>query len=313
MSAVVDLVRREFALSEMEARILLSSACHRYKVYKIPKKRKGEFRTIAQPTSGVKELQRLLVRGPLAELPIHQCATAYVHGSSIKKNALAHLANRFLLKMDFRGFFPSIKSHHLKAHIKRHLPNTFGENDLELICRAIFWRPKRQETLILSIGGPASPFISNSIVFDFDALIAEYCTSREIIYTRYADDLTFSTNNPGTLTAVIDFVHTACNRIPYPDLVINSDKTVFTSKKHLRRVTGLVLASQGVLSLGRERKRLLRAKIHGARLGVLSGDELAHLQGELAFALDAEPAFVDRMRQKYGNTLIDQILRRRRA
>ena len=59
---------------------LIRSAPHRYKVFKIPKRKEGEFRTIAQPAKEVKALQYWVMQHVLSQFDVHPAATAYQKG-----------------------------------------------------------------------------------------------------------------------------------------------------------------------------------------------------------------------------------------
>lgn len=61
---------------------------------------------------------------------------------------------------------------------------------------------KSSEVLILAIGAPSSPRLSNVLMHDFDQMVSEEVKSDKIVYTRYADDLTFSAPRTGHLTRV---------------------------------------------------------------------------------------------------------------
>ena len=75
-------------------------------------------------------------------------------------------------------------------------------------------------------------------------------------YSRYADDLTFSTNRRGVLRQIEVSISGVVRKLRYPRLEINHHKTIHTSKKHHRRVTGIVLSSDGKVSLGRKKREL---------------------------------------------------------
>jgi len=144
-------------------------------------------------------------------------------------------------------------------------------------------------------------------MYPFDEEISRYATERGVVYTRYADDLVFSTRKPNVLEEVPRTVVAVLGRLRYPKLAINERKTVFTSMKHFRSVTGLVLASQSYVSLGRERKRLLRAMIHKYREGSLPTIEHKKLKGLVAFAEDVEPTFIRRMETRYSLETLESI------
>ena len=279
---------------------LVRTAPYRYKVYSVPKKSGKGRRTIAQPAKEVKVLQRIIVDKVIQDLPLHQSAMAFRKNYNIRNNAEAHVRNNYLLKMDFKDFFPSLNSKDLERHIARHVDIDYSTEDLFLISRICFWRPKGTRMLQLSIGAPSSPSISNTLMYEFDSEIFDICSRHHVAYSRYADDLTFSTKRRNVLRRVEDAAAQIVAELKYPRLSINHRKTVHTSKKHHRRVTGVVLTSTEEISLGRDRKRIIRSMLHRASVCDLDPTERARLQGILAFAQDIEPQFVDRLRRKYG-------------
>lgn len=283
---------------------IVRTAPHRYKVFTIPKRKPGEFRTIAQPSYELKVLQRWLVANLISKLPVHPSAMAYKVGAGIRDNACRHVGNSYLMKLDFRQFFPSIKPRDLFLHLNEYCEERFSDADLDTIKRLFFWKRGYVGDYELCIGAPSSPAISNTVMFKFDDALTAYCNRMEVTYTRYADDLTFSANVSKNLPEVLSFVRGIIINARYPKLELNEDKTVFVSKRSKRVVTGLILSSQGDVSLGRERKRLISARIHAYLMNKLSHEEALKLKGHLAFALDVEPEFIGRMRSKYGDAVI---------
>ena len=94
-----------------------------------------------------------------------------------------------------------------------------------------------------------------------------------------------------------------------PKLIINEKKTVFTSRKRRRVATGIVLTSDGHLSIGRDKKREIRTLIYLYSTNKLSPDKVSYLRGYLAFASSVEPEFIARVRQKFGENTIRQVMR----
>lgn len=294
-------------LDQFDLLQIIRSAPYRYKVYSIPK-RSGGSRIIAQPAVELKMIQRWLIEEELDSLPVHKCATAYKAGGSIKKNAEPHRKNRYLLKLDFKDFFPSLKPEHFVAHVNKHLANKYTSDELVYLSRLLFYAPKgRRNDLRLSVGAPSSPFISNTLMYDFDRAIYEHCRNSDLRYTRYADDLTFSAAVPNLMGGLIATVRETLNQCPYPALRINHQKTVHTSMKHRRKITGVIISNDGSLSLGRERKRLISAMIHSYLMGRLNSEEANKLKGFISYANDIEPSFVASMVKKYSASVINDI------
>ncbi|AOE84641.1 retron St85 family RNA-directed DNA polymerase [Pseudomonas sp. TCU-HL1] len=298
-------------LSLQELVYLIAKAPHSYKVYRIEKKTGGK-RIIAQPARQIKYLQRALIHSVFKELPIHSCATAYAHGSSIKKNAEPHKNNKFISKFDISDFFGSIKEHDLIKHFNRHLAENINPDYFRYIARSCCINYKGTQELVLSVGAPSSPILSNSIMHEFDCIIHDWCTSKNITYTRYADDLTFSSNTKGVSFEIEKAITEALNSLDYPTLKLNTKKTFHASKKSQRRITGLIISNEGKISLGRDRKRTISAMIHKFSNGALPEEDIPKLQGMLGFAEDVEPVFSSRMRAKYGVKAISEIFQYRK-
>ena len=293
----------ELPVGSSELLPLIATAPERYKVYKIPKRTPGKFRTIAHPARELKFIQRWLIRRVLFSLPVHPAAMAYRKETSILDNATQHAKHRYLLKLDIQDFFPSIKPIDLVTHCAKFLPN-LSNTDERLLRQVLFRRNKKTNSLELSIGAPSSPLVSNSIFYPIDEKIEAFCAANGVRYTRYADDLTFSTNSPHVLKTIPDFVSAVLESAAYPKLRLNAEKTLHTSKKHHRQVTGLVLSSENKVSIGRDKKRNLKALMHRYTLNQLAPDQIANLRGQLSFVKSVEPTFITSLQNKYGRDAV---------
>lgn len=286
---------------------LIRSAPYRYKVFEIDKKDGKSKRTIAQPARELKAIQYWVIKNVLRRFPVHAAAMAYRKRRSIRTNAAKHAPNRFLLKLDFEDFFHSITADDLEAFLARREEAGLSAEDVNHLKRILFWNRRREGKLIMSIGAPSSPMLSNILMYEFDRKVQAFCAKKRVTYTRYADDLTFSTNRRDVLREVEVQVVEICKRTAHPRLRLNTKKTVHASRKGSRRVTGLVLTNDGQVSLGHERKRLIRAQVNRFLKGKLSLDEARELRGMLAFVNSAEPAFLQSLRRHYGSSEIDKI------
>ena len=236
-------------------------------------------------------------------MPIHEAATAYKTGSSIKENASRHLSSRIILKLDFENFFPSIKVADWVAYAKAMLPS-WTEQDIDFSTYVMFWGAGGYQPVCLSIGAPTSPLLSNALMYQFDGVLWNYAALNGLVYTRYADDITISSEGNLDKSAVMAEINATIALIAYPRLKLNMAKTKLASKATSRRVTGLVLTNDGALSLGRDRKRLISAMVHHALTGKADAATTAHLAGLLSFANDVEPTFVASLRRKYGDARV---------
>ncbi|UPW18578.1 retron St85 family RNA-directed DNA polymerase [Agarivorans sp. TSD2052] len=281
---------------------ILFIAPMRYKIYYIPKRTHG-FRQIAQPSKELKECQRAFLR--FCNLPTHNCAMAYREGLSIKENAIAHKNQAYLLKLDFENFFNSITPNifwHTWELTGAELPTKDNQQWIE---KLLFWN--LEDKLVLSVGAPSSPSVSNFCVLIFDQMLQDQCQSLGIKYTRYADDLTFSTNEKDILFQIPESVENILSKCFNGNLRLNKGKTIFSSKAHNRHVTGITITNSGKISLGRSKKRYIKHKVHQFSLELLNNHEVMHLKGLMAYARHIEPSFYESLIRKYSKELIERI------
>ena len=271
------------------------TATHRYRTYDIAKK-SGGTRTIHHPSRALKALQRWLLRNVIERLPVHKAATAYREGKGIRSNAILHAGQRYLLRMDFKSFFPSILSRDIDRLI---LDSDAISRDWSEADRAWFLNiVTRRERLC--IGAPTSPALSNAVCLKLDEALTAECGKRQVLYTRYADDLCFSCSVGNTLWQIPDLVERTIAGLEIPaSLAVNQEKTRHSSKKRRQVITGLVLTSQGGVSAGRPIKRKVKGFIH--RFETLTPEERGWLAGMIANLRATDPSFVNALAIKYGS------------
>ena len=298
-------IARNLGLSETYVRNISISANHRYKVYTVPK-RSGGRRVIAHPAKELKVIQRWLVKELFETLPVHQNALGYRPGIGVGSIVQMHVGKRYFLRMDFVDFFESIRAKDIDHLLLKHwgsLPLQLPKADVPRIVHIVC------KDGALTVGAPSSPSLSNAVMFDFDAEVKNICLELGCTYSRYADDLFFSTNAPRVLERVESFVLDLSSSLKSPRLKVNLKKTIHSSKKHRVRFLGLILTPAGGVSLGREKKREVRSLVHRFECDNLEPEMLAYLRGFLAFSVSVEPSFIRSLEQKYSQGTIQSIIR----
>lgn len=295
-------------MSEEELFNFSKTCPHRYKVYPIPKKN-GGVRIIAHPAKELKYIQRLIVKTLKTKLSIHHSSYAYMNKISIKDNAILHSNNSYILKMDFKDFFPSITP--LIFFNALNSQNIhLSKMDSALLANFLFWKPYRKQKLVLSIGAPSSPLISNFVMYEFDNQISSLCRDLNITYSRYADDLTFSTQKKNLLYILPKKIQQILNITYKKGIRINSEKTSFISKSFQRKITGLIITNENHVSIGRDRKRLISSMLHKYKIGInTQKEDIEKLTGLLSFAFYIEPCFKESMIKKYGIETINKLFK----
>ena len=105
---IIRKIAKETGLNEEYLKKLVRSASHRYMVYCLRKK-SGGLREIAHPATELKLLQRWLVKNLFSRLNVHHAVYSYRERIGIRDLAKKHYKNKYLLRIDFANFFPSIK------------------------------------------------------------------------------------------------------------------------------------------------------------------------------------------------------------
>lgn len=305
MTKILELICGNTGLSSLVVDRIVSDAPKSYKVFFIPK-RSGGKREIAQPSAELKIIQRSVRELLLDRLPVHECAMAYVNKKNIRSNAFMHRKSNVILKMDFKDFFPSITSDDWKTYCTKNC--ILDAEDIEFTSNLLFRKRNGERKLTLSIGAPKSPPLSNILMYEFDQEMYERTRLHNIVYTRYADDMTFSAQRTGYLNEVPKIMNSLKGIVEYPRLTVNTDKTVRATRRYGRYVTGLTLANDGSVGIGRKKQDVIRSKVHKSIHGILNPSQLESLAGTLAFVKSVDPEFLSKLRRKYGESTIQQIM-----
>lgn len=280
------------------------TASKRYKEFYINKKDGGK-RLIVSPSQELKALQRFILDNLLYSFPIHESAYAYKKSLGIKHNALVHVKNNYLLRIDFKDFFQSITSKDLRSYYetnKDSFPEGWDLEDTFLLSKLVFKSDR------LTIGAVTSPCLSNILCYELDELIAIECGKLGVSYSRYSDDLYFSCNAANVLFGIEPIVVKILKNLSYPSsLFINREKTIHSSRKRRRSVTGLVISNTGGLSIGRKNKRLIKSQVY--KWDQLDEPTKLHLKGKLNYISDVEPEFINSLCSKFTAGKVLQIIK----
>lgn len=267
------------------------------------KKRDGGERVVYQPSKKIKVIQYWLISNVFQSIRVHSAATAYLKGKSIKHNLLLHKRGRFFLKLDFCEFFPSITFSDLSCVIDSCFKNNqscFDSDELkELIKIACFYKDDR-----LPIGYPSSPIISNIVMYDFDSLIASDVVESGkygvVKYSRYADDMVFSTNKQGACQDIKNHVVRLLINIGSPKLKINERKTRYLSSSGgSALVTGLRLCYDEHMTVHRKYKDEIRRLFYCLEKGLLNEKEKKSLRGHLSYLKYVDGQYYSKLMSKY--------------
>lgn len=300
---LLEWMSRELLVAPTLIKEIASSASHRYRTFTISGRRSGQ-KTVHHPARQLKALQRWLLRRVVVLLPVHDAAVAYRKGLSIVANGRRHVDSRFLLRMDFEEFFPSLTGADVKRTLSKaknagRLPAEWSDDDTYLFARLVCRHDR------LTIGAPTSPGLCNAICFDLDEQLTALAGRYDATYTRYADDLFFSSGQSDVMKLIECEVKRVIRGLCHPEGIrLNNAKTRHSSMRGRRLVTGIVLTPQHGISLGRKMKRYLRSQVF--KLDNLTGEERRRLRGWLSYSRSVEPDFLNRLMLKFGAAQVNK-------
>jgi RNA-directed DNA polymerase len=167
-----------------------------YVMYHIPKKSGGK-RLISEPAAKLKDIQqRLKVALNAVYINIHpECVHGFVSKSSreasyhIKSNASQHVGKSIVWNIDIADFFDSINTTQVR-NMFQSAPYNFSKDLATMLALLVCYNRK------LPAGAPTSPVVSNLYCVPMDHQLMELAKQHQLTYTRYADDITFSSNAP---------------------------------------------------------------------------------------------------------------------
>ena len=291
---IIERLAADLGLTTQFVSNLSNAAAHHYKTYSV-KKKNGGLRIIDHPSRRLKSAQTWILQNVLVSLPVHDAASAYRPGKSILQHAAVHSSAKFLLRLDMKDFFPSITSGDFETYIMSNPAQFAGwtPSDVASVARLLFKGPR------MTIGAPSSPALSNALCFELDGAISSLALGRDVRYTRYADDLFFSAHLPNLLGGITEAVAGILRTIGVPkNLQLNLSKTVHSSKKGNRQVTGITLGSDGLPHVPRQYKRWIRSLIH--KFDSLNDLQKESLTGMISYVSGLEPDFTNSLVKKYG-------------
>ena len=160
-----------------------------------------------------------------------------------------------------------------------------------------------KKKIALPQGAPTSPAISNIVCFEMDNIFSGLAIRNKAVYTRYADDLTFSSDENERLNKIIPIIKDVLKKY---NLKANERKIHVNRRSGRMSVTGLVVNDK--VSYGRGRLRILRAALHNAKMKICYDKELVpfdvmHYRGMAAYINSFAPE-----KAAWMNKEIDQIV-----
>ena len=262
-----------------------------YISFEIPKKG-GGVRSIDAPVEQLKNIQRKVADALWKyQLDIWKSRNvnpnishAFTQGKGIITNAQIHRNKRFVYNLDLENFFDSFHFGRVRGFFLKNRDYQFADEVAATIANLCCYKGK------LPQGAPSSPIITNLICNVMDMRLLKIAKKYKLDYTRYADDLTFSTNDRKFLEIQEQFYQEVAKEIESSGFKINDKKTRLQFRDSRQEVTGVIVNKK--LNVNRDYYKRTRAMAY----------EL-YTKGE--FFIDGEAGTMNQLEGRFS--FIDQL------
>ncbi len=236
----------------------------RYASFEIPK-RSGGMRAISAPKGLIREMQDKLLPVFSRAYEAHPAAHGFVPARSVATNAAAHTGQNLVLNIDLSDFFPSINFGRVRGLFMAP-PFRLGPPAAAVLAQVVTHRNG------LPQGAPTSPVLSNFIAAALDRRLGRLARQNKMRYSRYADDITFSTKSAAFPASVAVHEHEGGTKfqvragdaleqaIGACGFSVNAKKVRLQTRHVRQSVTGLTV--NGRVNVERKRIRQIRAMLH---------------------------------------------------
>lgn len=281
-----------------------------YRSFKIPKAT-GGYRDINAPCDELQDALRVLVRFLSEDCGIlyHTAAFAYIKGRSIVDCVKRHqnFNSNWFLKTDFSGFFPSTTIEFVMKMYSMIFP-------LSEVCKNEEGYAELKKALSLAFldgglpqGTCASPFITNSMMIPIDHKLSNEFAKRNLMYTRYADDIHISAKECFPWKEIVKNIEDTLTEFEAP-FKIKPEKTHFGKKagRSANWCLGLLLNKDNNITVSAKKKAQFKASLCSFILDTRNGkywniEDVYHLRGLLSYYSMVEKEYFENVIKQQEN------------
>jgi RNA-directed DNA polymerase len=275
----------------------------------------GKTRHVSVPDKILRKYHSFLNLFIFNRLPVYEEAVfSYRKGTNVAAAVRKHAGSKHFYQADFSTFFGSITSDIVRRSIlqgEEQLPVADTYKYLDRIVDLVTVEGR------LPLGFPTSPVISNTAMLPFDKHLAAYCLTRQLVYTRYSDDITISSSEKAPLLEMDRIIAGILLSCGYTHMKLNDKKSKINSKGRKVKILGMVILPNGQISLDAKVKNRIETLLYlyvnnQPGLAVVTKSDLEgsyeKLSGLLNYANTVDQSYLDKLRRKYGITVVDILI-----
>ncbi|MBL8558786.1 MAG: RNA-directed DNA polymerase [Hyphomonadaceae bacterium] len=301
-----------------------------YRVFQLNKRSRPNapqraHRTICVPHPLLMRTQRWIAQNILNVIDPHRASFAFAPKRDIVQAAKRHAGCRWLVKLDVTDFFTSIREDAVYRVFRALGYGALISFELARLCTRAPGSSRRKHRAshdqrlpyhrkhcgFLPQGAPTSPMLANLASYQLDEDFEALATSRNWIYSRYADDLAFSTKHPSNRSEALHVSRKAEALLERHGFAANRSKTCIAPPGARRLVLGL-LVDRGAPRLPRAFRDNIETHLYAlahADIGPLRHlnkrgfasliGMRRHIEGLIAFAHQVEPTYAARLYARF--------------
>jgi hypothetical protein len=283
-------------------RVVDDERLRHYRYSRLPRA-SGPPRVLEAPKPRLKALQRRILHEVLDVVPVHPAAHGFVGGRSARTHAAAHVGRRVVVRVDLEDFFAGVTAARVFGIFRAcGYPEGVAHVLTGLCTNAVpvdesvpgHWRlSRRLAAPHLPQGAPTSPALANLAAFVLDRRLSGLADAVGAVYTRYADDLVFSSDAylRTPVAAIAEIARAEGFRV-------NAGKTRVMGRGRRQTVTGVVVNARPNVARGEYER--LKATLHRAALDGSAGLDPTVLLGRIAWVESLNPARGAKLRATFA-------------
>jgi RNA-directed DNA polymerase len=280
-------------------------------------RKNGKKREVLNPNEKLRAYHEFLRLFLLDFLPLNEDVVfSYRKGLSAYDAVIRHEKNKHFFVCDIANFFPSLKRPRIRKTI-------VSGKDLSPVTDLDQWMDRILDLVsvddCLPMGFSTSPVISNAALLPFDNALYQHCASSGLTYTRYSDDILVSASELAPLDGIEETLATFFVEHMGGELALHRGKSKLLHTGSKIRLLGMVLLPNGAISVDASVKSEVEVLIHfyirdkAKFADRVNGDPQkaeARLAGLLNYVNTVDTGYLQKLRKKFGATVVDLFLHR---
>lgn len=282
-------------------------------------------RVVFEPTAKLKSYHKFINDYIISYLNVEKDVVfSYRKGSSTYNAVVPHSHSTIFYNTDISDFFPSVNRIFSKKILEKNY-EAIPINDIDKYIDVLLDYIIADDAL--PVGFSTSPSFSNACLFEFDKCLHDYCSERGYVYSRYSDDIIVSSNIEDGFedihNSVISLLAQCCDNL----FKINEEKTKIVRRGNKVKLLGMVVLPSGKISVDIKVKKRIEHLIHfyvtdktkfvdsvvnDGRIATenLNSEQILEkgvgaLSGLLNHINTIDKPYLDKLRKKYGNAIVD--------